>query len=118
MEEVKEFIITADSSAEIREEAIRSLLTNGIDRLQFQSIATMPLTEDEVSQTVRTFVVDGNTVTVTEDAYIAFVDDYFRIKAETEEEFFQRVLNDKYTAESAMQESWEAAGYEWPFKNN
>lgn len=118
MGETKEFIITADSSAEIREEAIRSLLTNGIDRLQFQAMATMPLTEDDASQTIRTFVVDGNTVTVTEDAYIAFVDDYFRIKAETEEEFMQQILEDKYHAEAVMKESWEAAGYEWPFKNN
>lgn len=116
--EAKEFIITADSSAAIREEAVRSLLTTGLDRLQFQSVQTMPLTEEEESQTVRTFVVDGNTVTVTEDAYLAFVDDYFRLKAETEEEFFQQIMEDKINAEAAMQASWEAAGYEWPFKNN
>lgn len=118
MEEAKEFIITADSSAEIREEAIRSLLTNGVDRLQFQAMSTMALTEDDESQTIRTFVVDGNVVTVTEDAYIAFVDEYFRIKAETEEEFMQQILSDKADAEMRMKEAWEAEGLEWPLNKN
>lgn len=118
MEEAKEFIITADSSAEIREEAIKSLLTGGLDRLQFQAMVTMPLAEDEASQTIRTFVVDGNTVTVTEDAYVTFADDYFRIKAEEEEALWQRIILDKEHTEMQMQEQWERNGLEWPLKNN
>lgn len=118
MEEIKEFIITADSSSEIREEAIRSLLTNGIDRLQFQAMTTMPLTEDETSQTIRTFVVNGNTVTVTEDAYTAFVDDYFRIKAEEEEMLWQQIINDRNRMVEVMQKQWENNGLEFPLKND
>ena len=117
MEEAKEYIITADSSAEIREEAIKSLLTNGIDRLQFNVSTTMGL-RDEDSQTVRTLMVNGNTVIVSEDAYIDFVDEYFRIKAETEEWFWETILNDKKAGEIQVAEMWKEAGYEYPFNNN
>ena len=117
MEEAKEFIITADSSAEIREEAVKSLITMGIDGLQFNAVATMALTDDEESQTIRTFVVNGNTVTVTQDAYLTFVDDYFRIKAEEEERYLQQIIADSQAATIEMKEQWERNGLEWPLNN-
>ena len=114
--ENKEFIITADSSPEIKEEAIKSILTNNIGGLQFNAMQTMALTEDEPSQTLRMFTANGTTVTITEDAYVDFVDEYFRIKSETEQLELETILADAEHAKAEMKEMWENAGYEYPFE--
>lgn len=113
--EIKEYIITSDSSQEIKEEAIRSILSNNIAALQFNSVTTMPLTETETAQTIRTFTANGTTVTVTEDAYLNFVDEYFRLKTEVEYEEMQTILADAKRAQIETKEMWENAGYEYPF---
>lgn len=114
--ENKEFIITADSSPEIKEEAIKSILTNNIGGLQFNAMQTMALVEDEPSQTLRVFSANGTTVTVTEDAYVEFIDEYFRIKSESEQEELQTILDDAKHAQMETKEMWENAGYEYPFE--
>lgn len=113
--ETKEYIITSESSREIREEAIKSILTNNIGGLHFNSVTTMPLTETESAQTVRTFTANGSSVTVTEDAFVDFVDEYFRLKSEIEEEELQTILADAYEAQVKMKDMWENQGYEYPF---
>lgn len=112
--ENKEFIITADSSPEIKEEAIKSILTNNIGGLQFNAVRTMSL--DEPSQTLRVFSANGTTVTVTEDAFVEFIDEYFRIKSESEQEELQTILDDAKHAQMETKEMWENAGYEYPFE--
>lgn len=109
MEEVKDFIITAESSAEIREEAVKSLLTMGIDCMQFNTMSTMAM-DDEPSQVLRTFVVNGNTVTVTQDAYLSFVDDYFRIKAEEENKYIEFIKAEAAQTVAETAEMWERNG--------
>lgn len=113
--ESKEYIITAESSQELINEAAKSLWTNGLDNTaSFNAIATMSL--DEEQSVTRVITLNGVTVTVTEEAYPAFADAYFTEKATADIAAWDKMATDKFESETKMAEMWEEAGYEWPFE--
>ena len=115
--ETKEIFITAETSAEERAEAISLLASIGSEILHFDSITPMTLRDGEESQTLRTFSIMGATVTVTEDQYMSFVDEYLKAR---EEVLTERVLVAEADAKRCIDmqiEMWEETGNEWPLKN-
>lgn len=114
--ETKEYIITAESSQELLNEAAKALWTNGLDNTaSFNAIATMSL-DEESSTVTRVITLNNVTVTVTEDAYPAFADAYFTEKAAADIAAWDDMAKNKFEAETQMAEMWEEAGYEWPFE--
>lgn len=111
--ETKEYIITGDSTAEERAEALARLVNAGSETLHFDSIQTMSLT-DEV-QTIRTFSVMGATVTVSDDQFVEFVEEYLRERATVLDNRLATAKADAHTAMSIQAQMWEDAGYEYPF---
>lgn len=112
--EVKEYIITAESSKDLITEAAKSLWTNGLDSTSmFCAIAPMSLDDDKIT---RVITMNGVTVTVTEDAYIAFADAYFTEKANSDIAAWNAMAQNKQEAEIQMAEMWQEAGYEWPYE--
>ena len=116
--ETKEYIITAESSQELIEEAVKALYTNGVDSTSsFMAISPMSLDDDQNSIT-RIITMNGVTVTVTNDAYLAFADAYFTNKAQADADYWNEIATDKFEAELKMKEMWENNGAEWPLEIN
>lgn len=115
--ETKEIFITAETTAEERAEAISLLASIGSEILHFDSITPMTLRDGEESQTLRTFSIMGATVTVTEDQYVDFVDEYLKAREEVLTERVAIAEADGKICTDAQMKMWEEAGNEWPLKD-
>lgn len=110
--ETKEYIITSESSQELITEAAKALWTNTLDKsASFNTMSTMTL---DNNVTTRVITLNNVTVTVTEDAYIAFADAYFTEKANAEINAWNEMATNKLEAEQLSAQMWEEAGFEWP----
>lgn len=110
--ETKEYIITSESSQELINEAAKALWTNTLDKsASFNTMSTMTL---DNNVTTRVITLNNVTVTVTEDAYIAFADAYFTEKANAEIDAWNEMATNKLEAEQLSAQMWEEAGFEWP----
>ena len=116
--ETKEIIITSETSEDTIKEAIDAITYVGLAGMKMEISQIAPIADDDKVQTLRTFSFNGTTVTVTEDAYVSFIDSYLLNKIEKEEELLNRALCDAEDSKNMMTEMWENAGYEYPFKNN
>lgn len=110
--ETKEYIITSESSQELITEAAKALWTNTLDSsASFNTMSTMTL---DNNVTTRVITLNNVTVTVTEDAYVAFADAYFTEKANAEINAWNEMATNKLEAEQLSAQMWEEAGFEWP----